>query len=55
MARRYSKNGNGRMTKAKKRALWYFTGALAIGILAPKFLPADWYAKIATTIGLEVT
>lgn len=46
------KNG---MTKAKKTAMWYFAGALTLGILAPVILPADWYAKIATRLGMEVT
>jgi hypothetical protein len=45
------KNG---MTKAQKRAYWWGGTALVLGILAPVILPADWYAKLASRIGLEV-
>jgi hypothetical protein len=48
-------NGNGKMFSFKTRRYLMYGTALAVGILAPKFLPADWYAFIATKIGLEVS
>jgi len=53
MARRKYNGRNGMTAKNKKWAM--MVGALALGVFAPRILPADWYAKLATTIGLEVS